>query len=383
MEISFCPNARCAMHNPPQGSRLSYVKIGFHKTKVAGKVQRYKCLHCGKTFSDRTFSIDYYVKKSISYAELFERTAAGECVSRAGRNLGCSFASAQNRLDRMARNLLAMHQALEGRRPLCEDLVADGFESFDVSQYFPSHVSILVGKESQLIMAIDHASMRRKGRMTAKQKAMRELLDKVWKPKRGAIGKSFARALQVIALKWDKKAMPELRLATDEHPAYPNAIKSIDGLKDAYGKDLVHERYSSKLPRDKSNPLFSVNYIDRELRKDVAAHARESTCIGRNVANGLSRLAVYMGWHNYWKPYRVRTQEAEKRRPHAEYAGIDPYESLLAKGRCFEERAFLSKAGLDPWAREIWLKGHETPLKKGADYLQKHAGGMGRLPKLQ
>ena len=297
--------------------------------------------------------------------------------------MGCSYASTQNRLDRMARNLLAMHQALEGRRPLAEDLVADGFESFDVSQYFPSHVSLLVGKESQLILSLDHASIRRKGRMTEKQKTMRAILDTRWKPKKGAIGKSFARALQVIALKWDRKNMPQLSLHTDEHPAYPGVIRSIEGLDAAYGKDLVHERHSSKLPRDKSNPLFSVNYIDRELRKDVAAHARESTCIGRNVANGLSRLAVYMAWHNYWKPYRVRTKEPEKRCPHAEYAGVDPSENMAAKERCFKERAFLTKAGLDPWAREIWLKGHETPLKARPDYLPKHAGGMGRLPKVR
>jgi transposase-like protein len=359
------------------------MRNGFHYSKVAGAVQRYKCGHCGTSFSDRTFSIDYYVKKSVNYGELLEMTVAGECVSRAGRSLGCSCASTQNRLDRMARNLLAMHQELEGRRALGENLVADGFEGFDVSQYYPSHVSLVVGQISQLIYALDHASMRRKGRMTEAQKAKRAELELRWKPKRGSLGRSFAQAMQIIPLKWDKQVMPKLSILTDEHPAYPGAIRSVEALDAEYGKDLVHETYSSKLPRDLLNPLFSVNYMDRELRKDVAAHARESTCIGRNVANGLSRLAVYMAWHNYWKQYRLRTKDEAKRRPHAECAGVAPDAIEDAKRRCFVERAFLSKAGLDPWARDIWLKRHPTPLKSGADYLQKHAGGSGRASKLR
>jgi len=383
MTIAFCPNERCSMHNPPPDAGVFFMKYGYHRTKVAGKVQRYKCLHCGKTFSDRTFSIDYFVKKALSYESLFHMTVSGECVSAAARSLGCSFASAQNRIDRMARNLLAMHQALEGHRPLAEDLVADGFEGFDVSQYFPSHVSLVVGKDTQQIYAYDHCSTRRKGRMTERQKLMRAALDQQWKPARGSLSKSFARAMQVVALKWDKRSMPSLSILTDEHPAYPGAIKSIEELKEEYGKALTHERHSSKLPRDKSNPLFSVNYLDRELRKDVAAHARESTCIGRNVANGLSRLAVYMAWHNYWKPFRVRPKEEGEERPHAEQAGIDPLASIAQKGRCFEERAFLSKVGLDAWALAVWLKRHETPLKVGPDYLQKHAGGAGRPHKVR
>ena len=383
MKIAFCPNERCKMHNPPPNAGSFFMKYGYHRTKVMGKVQRYRCQHCGRTFSDQTFSIDYYTKKTLDYASLFHMTVSGECVSAAARRLGCSFASAQNRIDRMARNFLAMHQSLEGHRPLGEDLVADGFESFDVSQYFPSHVSLLVGKDTQQIYSYDHFTTRRKRRMTERQKLMRAALDLAWKPLHGSLSRSFARAMQVISLKWDKRSMPSLSLLTDEHPAYPGAIQSVEGLAGEYGKALTHERHSSKRARDSSNPLFSVNYIDRELRKDVAAHARESTCIGRNVANGLYRLAVYMAWHNYWKPFRVRPKDEGEGRPHAEQAGVDPLSSMAEKERCFKERAFLSKAGLDPWALEVWLKRHETPLKVGRDYLQKHAGGEGRPHKVR
>ena len=74
MTIAFCPNPRCSMHDPAEPAHDFYFRIGFHHPKVAGRIQRYRCKHCGITFSDRTFSIDYYTKKSINYLELFERT---------------------------------------------------------------------------------------------------------------------------------------------------------------------------------------------------------------------------------------------------------------------------------------------------------------------
>jgi hypothetical protein len=36
-----------------------------------------------------------------------------------------------------------------GKTTLREDLAADGFESFNGSQYFPNNFNILVGKRSQ------------------------------------------------------------------------------------------------------------------------------------------------------------------------------------------------------------------------------------------
>jgi len=80
----------------------------------------------------------------------------------------------------------------------------------------------------------------------------------------------------------------------------------------------VHLRISSHLPRTIHNPLFSSNYTDRELRKDLANHHRESVCFNRNVANGMLRLWAYLMWHNYLKPYRIRWPKGRRPATHAE-----------------------------------------------------------------
>ncbi|GAB1432910.1 hypothetical protein MASR2M29_15350 [Spirochaetota bacterium] len=41
---------------------------------------------------------------------------------------------------------------------------ADGFESFDRSQYFPNQINLVLGKNSQFLYDYSHTTIRRKGR---------------------------------------------------------------------------------------------------------------------------------------------------------------------------------------------------------------------------
>jgi transposase-like protein len=375
MDVPFCPNSRCSAHNPGTNTHFRFKKKnGYHKTKVIGLVQRYRCAHCGKTFSDRTFAADYWVRKTLDYGEILRATCEGESPSAVARNLHCAWNAVQNRIGRLSRNLLAMHHEVEETLPLTENLVADGFESFDKSQFFPSHVSLLVGQKSQHCYAFSHASQARKGAMTKEQKIKKEQISRLWASPRGGVKASFTKVLRVIPSKWEESRLPRLELITDKHPAYPGAILSVAALKNAVENQRMHHlRFSSKLQRDIRNPLFSVNYLDRELRKDVAAYARESTCFNRNVANGMNRLVLYLVRHNYWKPHRMRPKNVEENRLHAEVAGYELSVIEKAKARVFWDRAFLTKTDYHQWEKDIWLRNYKTPLKTGPEYLPTHA----------
>jgi hypothetical protein len=266
-----------------------------------------------------------------------------------------------------------MHARLMDGHELSEDLCADGFESFDRSQYFPNAINILVGTESQFLYGHTHATLRRKGRMTIAQRKKRDTLDIASPIPPGAVRRSFKTLVSRIEPMWNKGARPRLVLRTDEHPAYPHAIRHIDGLRMAVSHGaFIHERYSSKERRTLMNPLFPVNYYDRELRKDIAAYRRESTCFTRNVSNGLLRLEHHQVWHNYWKPHRVGWM-AEHQKTHAEWAGIDMGRIEKEMERLFVDRAFLSHQELNDEERKTWLKRHRTPLKKKDDYCQAFA----------
>jgi hypothetical protein len=71
--------------------------------------------------------------------------------------------------------------------------VADGFESFCCSQYFPNTITLLVGAILQYVYAIDHVTIRRKGRNDGKAEEKRGMLETRWRAEAGGIEKSFTR----------------------------------------------------------------------------------------------------------------------------------------------------------------------------------------------
>jgi hypothetical protein len=223
-----------------------------------------------------------------------------------------------------------------------------------------------------MLYASTHVTIRRKGRMTKPQRKRRDAYEKTWKASSNGIETSFADLLATVQSMWNQTSKPELTLITDEHYAYPRAVSHIPELvKNEHEGKFKHHVYSSKLVRTVDNPLFPVNYFDRELRKDIPAYHRESTCFCRNVANGRLRLAIYQVWHNYQKPHRIRyTQRQEP--VHAIVAGIDESEIEKAFSDLYTQRAFLSKSNLSEEGRKVWLKGSKTPFKQNPEFIPKY-----------
>jgi hypothetical protein len=368
----FCPNPECELHNYDAAidAGTFWILRGTYTTLVSGVVQRFRCSRCGKGFSERTCSIDYYAKKILDYREILRATTASESCSSIARHLGCSSSCIMNRQDRLGRNGLALQARLLSGFVLSEDLCADGFESFDRSQFFPNAINILVGARSQFLFGATHATLRRKGRMKAAQRRKRDAYDVAFTPPKGGLTRSFSRLLETIDPIWDRTCLPALVLRTDEHPVYPRAIRMVPSLRlEADRHVFVHDVYSSKLPRTLGNPLFPVNYYDRELRKDIASFRRESTCFTRNVSNGLLRFTHHLVWHNYMKPHRIVSCSRQPE-THACVAGIVASKIVIEMERLFCDRAFLSHQRLSDDSVRTWLKEHRTPLKVKPDYCQ-------------
>jgi len=367
----FCARPGCRYHSPrPDQPFAAYLPWGSYATKAFGLVPRFRCRACGKTFSLQTFRPDYYVKRVIDYEDLGQRLASCESLSAIGRAIGASTDSISNRISRAARQALAFESKQASARHPREDLATDDFESFCRSQYFPNNITLLVGTRSQFVYAADHATLRRKGRMTETQKNKRAVLDRLFMRDPQAVRRSFGRvageALRVLS----DSGRPALTLWTDKHKAHPRAIIAapcLSALRDL-GR-ILHRSISSGATRTIDNPLFAVNYLDRELRKDLHEHVRETVCFGRNVNRQMERLTFYLFWHNYRKPHRTRSEA----RSHAEIAGHDPEWVRKGLKSIWKQRAWLSLTDLTETMRDSWLRARPSPLRKGSDYLPRFA----------
>ncbi len=366
----FCPNQDCKYHQTAPAGSTWFVRHGRFQSAARGAIQRYRCKACGRHFSSQTFSLDYMTQRTISYRKIFELLHTASGIRDIARILKASPHCITDRISRLARQALAVHADLLDSLELKEDLVADGFESFAVSQYFPNNIQLLAGKESQYWIFSDYAHLRRKGRMTAYQKKRNTILQAKFIYDRVTIYKSFEELVRQALFLKEKTPHTTTALFTDEHRQYRKVMMN---LSDGERSVLQHRTCSSKRARSLTNPLFSVNYLDREIRKDLAEHTRESMQFARNVVNQMERLAIYRLYHNYWKPYRINGQN-EYMRTHAEEAGICSELIQREMKTFFTQRRFLSRVrGMMSRDRCVWLKNVATPLKRGVDYLPEYS----------
>ena len=354
----FCPQRECYAHWPqniPGDRRRWWCNAGRYRCARAGSVQRFRCAYCGHRFSESTFSLHYYAKRRVNLARLLGLFVNSVGVRAASRQLGVSTGAVGLRIATLARQGLAHHAGATDDISVGEPLVADGLESFWVSQYYPNQFNLLVGAHSQFIYAITAATIRRRGRMRPAQRVRRGELERRDRPEPDERRRRFAELIVEAARLWARSA-PALRLLiTDYDTSYPAAVAAV-GLT-----DIRHWRVSSKRPRTRGNPLFAVNYIDREMRKDLAEHRRETPCFARSAARSLLRAWLYAAYHNYCKLYRIGVGCTHT---HAQHAGVVQHSPQPTRARWLTRRAFLSHCALSPAMLRAWLGAQHTPLRQ-------------------
>jgi transposase-like protein len=362
-----CPNPECRHYSKPR-THLWYRRIGFYTTKAFGVVPRFRCNTCGTGFSRQTFSIDYYAKKILPYRDIYNQINAGAGIRNIARQLGVKDQTVTNRINRMARNALLINQMMNAAIDLQEDLVIDGLQNFCVSQYFPDNYTIVVGKDSQFVYDCDYATLRRGGRMTMKQKIRRSRLEKIYKPSPRAVKHSFQRLLEGIGRYRRGRTVP-LILYTDEKSDYRRAFwKGTDRIRERmFSGQWRHHMTNSREGRNQKNPLFAVNYIDREIRKDMASQTRETVQFPRNVANAMLRMNLYFFDHNVYKPYRIRQPSGVDER-HADRTGLARTSLVAMTSGLLEKRVFRPGAlVLSESAKRTLNREWVTPLKSGKE----------------
>ena len=376
-DIPHCSNPVCSNFHPPDKETRWFTYFGSYHTKVAGKVHRYQCKCCGKTFSYRTFSIDYYTKKNVDYHAIFNHLVTSTGGGNVCRLQNLTEAILLNRYQRLSRSLLGLHSVIrdELTKDECESkLVLDGFESFSHSQYHPNNINILVGSSHEFIYGMGLSILKRKGRMTKKQRAKRDELELLHKtnPKETLMSVYKLLSDSIIQMDLNKKIRggknQKMILITDMHKTYPRSL----ALADPDNQYFTHVQISSELMRTVLNPLFPVNYADRQFRKDLANHVRETVQFSRCPSAMMARLTLYQVYHNCISPYRVKEYRKGNRRGRVQCMGVSKQRMKQLFDEFWGKRIFHHKLRLWDSEEKTWFMQWRNPGVKMTRYIPKY-----------
>jgi len=291
-----CPNEKCYFHRNDL-HLWRFVKNGFF-SRLADPcvIQRFKCCHCRRHFSSQTFSVTYWRKRPDLLEKVFHVLVSCTGYRQAARSEKVSPQTIASLAARLGRHCQLVHEELRPKGAILEPLALDSFESFEYSQDYPTSYHVTAGQKSHFFLGFTESELRRKGTMTEAQKRRRAQSEAfLGRPDPKSIEKEVAELLRIVVSK-----PQELELHTDEHQAYPRAIRALTHLQ------VNHRTISSRAARTVRNPLFAINLLDLLIRHSGAHHKRETIAFSKRRQSGCERMWHFLVYRNYVKSFSER-----------------------------------------------------------------------------
>ncbi len=278
-----CPNRNCHFHNPLQEG-WRWKRDGYHERKAhPRRIRRFKCKACGVTFSSQTFSTTYWLKRPDILEQLPTKVVSGACNSQIAYDLGVAPSTIDRQIYRLGRHAILFHTMMMKDHPPFDDAAVDGFVSFEQSQYHPFHFHVAVHRPTSFFIHFTDSEVRRSGTMTDRQKRVRKVLEKI----RGRPDPQAVRKDMQELLKYVTEGTSEMTIHSDDHQAYPRAIRNLMCT-------VRHIVTSSKDIRNRINKLFEINLLDLLIRHAEAGHKRETIAYPKRRNCSAYKLAVFL-----------------------------------------------------------------------------------------
>lgn len=344
-----CPNRRCPDYTPSSG--WGWRKTGsFRRRRGAARFQCFQCARCRRHFSVRTFAADYWLRHRRLFPQIVAWSVEGPGLRQIGRRFEVAHSTVARHLARAARLALLFHRQTIRGHLLAEPLALDGFETFEFSQFFPFHLNLAAGAQSWFLYGLTDSPLRRKGRMTDRQRRRRAELEAQWgRPNPKAVEEGMRALLRlVVGSRRVPPDTPRLELHSDDHPAYRRALTAY---RRETGRRIHHTVTPGRAPRTPANPLFAVNLADLLLRHCQANQRRETIAFSKRRQGAIERALLFLYWRNYvkWRREKAPGETA------AMAAGVAPgrrsWRDLLRRRR-FPRRGLLPA----PWNDYYWRR---------------------------
>lgn len=294
-----CPYPECPKHRHPVAGFA--VRTGRYFPLCRNhSVQRFRCRQCRRTFSRQTFRADFRQKKPHINAACFRLMVSCVGLRQAAQVLQVARRTIERRFAWLARHAADWHtNQLEGAH-LNGPFQLDELESFEANRYQPVTVPVLIDRSSLFIVATEVGALRRKGKMTARQRQRRTEHERLHgrrpSQSRRAVRAVLTRLSQVVG------SQHPVVLDSDHKPLYGQIGEQI------FARRLVWERHDAKVRRDRSNPLFPINHTNARLRHFLSRLRRKTWCVSKRRAGLRAHLAIATLWSNYVRSITNRTR---------------------------------------------------------------------------
>jgi len=353
-----CPNSNCHHHNGLHPD-WRFKRCGYFWSHSQRKrIPRFLCHSCRRSFSSQTFAANYWLKRPDILPQLLTKTTGCMANRQIARDLAVAPSTIDRQLARLGRHCLLYHASQMQKAPPASVVAIDGLVTFEHSQYWPFHHHLGVEPTSDFIVYFTDSEVRRSGSMTPAQKLKRERLEAMYgRPDPQAVRKDVTHLLEVVA-----GSQPQLTVLSDEHKAYPPALRRLKCK-------VEHLVTSSRARRDSRNRLFPVNVADLLVRHSSANHKRETIAWSKRRQSSAERLAVFVVWRNYLKG---RREKARGSPTPAQARGM--LDRRLEVSDLLERRLFVTRTALpERWEDYYWRRVRTRALVRQRAHELKYA----------
>ncbi len=292
-----CPYTDCRAHQ--QVVVGFFTRAGFYRPLCRNhSVPRFRCRLCDRGFSRQTFRADRRQKKPFLNSACLDLMVACVGLRQAARVLRVARRTVERRFGWLARHAAQFQANRLATATLSGPFQLDELESFEANRYQPVTVPVLIERSSLFIVATAVGPLRRKGRLTPRQRRRRAEHEALHgrRPSlsRAAVHTVLSRLCQV--------ASPPIVLESDRKPLYGQVGTHL------FGDALVWRTHSASARRDRGNPLFPINHTNARLRHFLARLRRRTWCVTKRRVCLQAHLHIATLWSNYCRPITNRTR---------------------------------------------------------------------------
>lgn len=291
---SRCPRAECPSRSQPS---FRWARKGHFRRRCDGRsVQRFRCLHCERTFSIQTFRLDYRLKKPTLHLRLFGLFVSKVTHRQSARVLNCSRRTIAHRLRLLGGHCKDFHQTTLARAAARGGIHGvfqlDELETYETSRRLaPVTVPLLIERHSRCVIHVETAPLPARGRLSARDHARKQ-------KRETCFGRRFSGSTRAVL-----STLTQLRAVHDEDSSVvvqtDCKTSYVSALSKTFGVRLRHQRTSSKERRNSKNPLFPVNHTFAMLRDGISRLVRRSWAASKKRERLEWHLWIWIAYRNY------------------------------------------------------------------------------------